>query len=325
MEETVLPDNVVLGPAEGEDLELEAAEPEEYCEELQGYWYNRFVKSFVKRPGQHLCEVGRTGTGKTQFLYWLVDLMRAHAPNESILWFDLGKGAEILTLAHYFGGLKIWTLPGCDVVVQSDEEYDIEYGRVLTCKGLWHQKLEPDRIHVASFEPFILNPVEYTKQTSDLFVRLVYAAHRETVRRPLCLIFDEFHNVAPAAGYGFAGDRSAAAAQYQACNYIKRNVQKLRSQGIRLVATTHEWSQLYRGVRTSFEWLVPRRGSKFMQDEPRLMDFNPRWARMETEHAYIAFPNRMYGGPLRLPYYLDGGKLGRVKYEGISGEEEAKY
>src|SRR5690606_24955738 len=52
------------------------------------------------RPGQHLCEIGRPGPGKTQGLYYLVDKIM-EAGREQILWFDIGKGDEILTLPHY--------------------------------------------------------------------------------------------------------------------------------------------------------------------------------------------------------------------------------
>lgn len=46
-------------------------------------WYWAFVKRYIQNPGQHLCTLGRTGTGKTQGLYWMVDLFREYAPDES--------------------------------------------------------------------------------------------------------------------------------------------------------------------------------------------------------------------------------------------------
>ena len=70
--------------------------------ELTSYWERRLENEFIHRFGQHLCEVGRPGTGKTQGLYYLVDKIKDYG-KEEILWFDIGKGDEILTLAHYFG------------------------------------------------------------------------------------------------------------------------------------------------------------------------------------------------------------------------------
>lgn len=49
------------------------------------------ISHFVKRPGQHLLELGSTGTGKTNFLYWLIDMFREYAPREALVWFDIGK------------------------------------------------------------------------------------------------------------------------------------------------------------------------------------------------------------------------------------------
>ena len=68
--------------------------------EISSYWERRLETEFIGRPGQHLCEIGRPGTGKTQGLYYLVDKIM-EAGREQILWFDIGKGDEILTLPHY--------------------------------------------------------------------------------------------------------------------------------------------------------------------------------------------------------------------------------
>ena len=46
------------------DYDLDGIDPE-----LTSYWERRLENEFIHRFGQHLCEVGRPGTGKTQGLY----------------------------------------------------------------------------------------------------------------------------------------------------------------------------------------------------------------------------------------------------------------
>ena len=305
------PDRIDLDGFDGDE------EPLPFDSDAARIWYWVFVKRFIQHPGQHLCTIGRTGTGKTQGLYWMVDLFREHAPDEAILWFDLGKGSEILTLAEYFGPVTVWTLPGCNIEISAHKEYDIKFKEVASCRDIWRASLTADRLNIASFEPFILDPTTYTREISRMFIDLVYAAHRRQIYRPLCMIADEFHNVAPAWGYGYAGEQSEKQAQNRAINYIRRNIQKLRNEGIRIIASTHEWNQMFQGVRTSFEWMLLRRGAKFTSDEPKLRQYNPRWGGMETEEAYLVLPTRTYSRPLKMPHYVEGDRLGTVYYDGI--------
>lgn len=290
--------------------------PETFNSARAEYWQREFIRQFVQRPGQHLLEVGRTGTGKTQYLYYMVDLFRNYAPNEALVWFDIGKTSEILTLAACWGPVQLITLEGCEIHIDSEQRYDIRQVQVSECKDVW-RVIDPTRLNVASFEPFILDPLTLSKQMSRMFRELIFTAHRRGIYAPLALIYDEFHNVTPAHGYGYAGTGNEAREQIISINLIRVNIQKLRSSGIRFIATTHEWAQMFRGIRTSFEWLVPRRGAKFGKDEPRLSDFNPLWGTMKTEHCYVALPTRSYIGPIRLPYYTEGRALGDIDYDGL--------
>ena len=289
---------------------------------ISSYWERRLETEFIGRPGQHLCEIGRPGTGKTQGLYYLVDKIM-EAGREQILWFDIGKGDEILTLPHYFGPTTIFTPPGCEVAIQYRDPldafgrpYDIEFKTISRMADVW-QNIQPGRINICSFDPFILDPGIILEQVSDLFERLIRLAFRRQVIRPLAIVYDEFHNVCPAHGYGFASTAKEAATQRRALNIIKRNVQKLRVEEYRMIVTAHEWQQLYKGVRTAFEWVMIRRGAKFGGDEPKLKQYNPRWAGCPTEQCYIALPTRDHSAPLALPYYEDGARLGRVVYRGL--------
>jgi len=308
-----------------EPVPTDSPEASASAEEIAG-WQAYFVNHFIRRPGQHLLEIGRTGTGKTQFLYWLVDLLREYSPNEAIVWFDIGKGEEILTLVEYFGRvrgdpIRIATLPGCSIEIDGPKGIDLEFVAVSHCADIWSH-LSPDHILIASFEPFLEDPNLAVRETAQMFKRLSHLAHRRRIQAPAAIIYDEFHNVCPASGYGFAGTGKEARLQTQSINLIRQNVQKLRSQKLRLICTTHQWTQLNRGVRASFEWLVPRRGALFTGDEPRLKDFNPLWRRMQTNECYIVLPDGQFTKSLRLPYYQDGANLGRVLYDGIYEVDE---
>jgi len=290
-----------------------------------------FITRFVKNPGQHLLELGSTGTGKTNFLYWLIDLFKEYAPREALVWFDIGKaqynqytgesGNEILTLLYYFGAVRIITLTGCDVKIISEQDYDIEYIHVDNPQMIW-KYCKPDRLNIVSIDPFILDDVTHASVLAVIFERLVWLANRGWIHRPLAVIYDEIHNVCPSQGHGIYEDRKASAIQKKTNNQFKKNLQKLRSTGIRFISTTHQWTQLYKPVRLSFEWLVPRRRTLFANDAPDLARFNPRWKKMKTHQAYIVIPEGDHLGPFRCLHYKIPNNLGSVEYDGIYNEKK---
>jgi hypothetical protein len=314
MEKIIFKDN-------DKDLNLDLIDPEDTNRVL-----DYLIRFFIKRPGQHLLELGSTGTGKTNFLYWLVDKFIEHAPNEAIVWFDIGKaqynqytgesGNEILTLLYYFGKVRIISMTGCDVIIESEKEYDVEFVHVDRPEMIW-KYCKADRVNIICFDPFIENDVVHASVLAKVFERLLWLANRGWIWRPMAIFYDEFHNVCPSQGHGIYEDRKAASIQMKTNNQFKKNLQKLRSTGIRLVATSHQWTQLYRSVRLSFEWIVPRRRTFFSTDAPDLARFNPRWKKMKTHQAYIVIPEGDHLGPFRCIYYKIPDNLGSVVYDGI--------
>lgn len=289
-------------------------------------YINALIFNFVKKPGQHLLELGRTGTGKTNFLYWLIDMFREYAPREAIVWFDIGKaqynektgesGNEILTLLYYFGAARIISLDGCTVEIDSRRDFDIEYIQVSNVREIWRH-CKPDKINIVCLEPFLNNDVIHAKLMSEIIDSLVWLANRGWIHRPLAVFYDELHNVWPSSGHGIYDNRKAAGIQRRSNNQAKKAIQKLRSTGIRIVGSTHQWTQVYKSVRLSFEWLVPRRGTIFSNDVSDLAKYNPRWKRMPTWAAYIVIPEGVHLGPFRCLYYKIPDHLGSVKYNGI--------
>lgn len=292
-------------------------------------WLNWFVNDFIKKPGQHMIELGKTGTGKTQFFYWLVDMFRHYAPYEALVWFDIGKGQydpstkqsgnELLTLLYYFGDVRIITLEGTQIHIDSDKHLgDVEEVFIPPeSPGMIWQHIKPDRLNIISIDPFVEDDILYADIFGQIFTRLIFLANRGKVYRPMTIFYDEFHNVCPAGGMSAAGSRKAAFTQNKVNGLMKKNIQKLRSTGIRFIGTSHQWTQLYKPVRMSFEWICVRRGVQFSRDEGGLAAFNPRWRKMETKQAYIVIPTGDHIGPFDCVYYKTPKGLGTLEYEGI--------
>lgn len=278
-------------------------------------WLGYLIKNYIRNPGQHMLEIGRTGTGKTQFLYWNIDLMREYNPKETIMWNDIGKGAEILTLIHYFGHLRrepinIITPIGGEIRINPNYA-NITYETVLTSGQVW-DKIKPGQINIISLRKFWKDRIYIVQQISELFNNLIWTA--DSLPKPFAIFYDEFHNVAPSHGYGFAGTAKEARMQAESVNNLRANIEELRSEGLRIVATTHGWTKLQKGIRSSFEWLCLRRGAHIGYDDPKLKHFNPLWRKMATDEAYISVPVGWFMGPLRLPYYTKGYDIGTVDY-----------
>lgn len=290
-------------------------------------WLNWFVHDFIRKPGQHMLELGKTGTGKTQFFYWLVDMFRHFAPYEALVWFDIGKGQydfhtkesgnELLTLLYYFGDVRIITLTGTSINITSSQNLgEVEYIQEAEPEMVW-RNCKPDKLNIISIDPFVEDDILYADIIAKIFTRLIFLANRGMIYRPMTIFYDEFHNVCPAGGQSAAGSRKAAATQNKVNGLMKKNIQKLRSTGVRFVATSHQWTQLYKPIRMSFEWIVIRRGVQFSRDESGLAAFNPRWRKMETKQAYIAIPTGDHIGPFDALFYKIPKGMGSLEYEGI--------
>jgi hypothetical protein len=180
-------------------------------------WLSRFEKEFLRKPGEHLLEVGITGSGKTQGLYWIVDGI-VNVGEEAVVWFDIGKQNEIAVLSK-FRPLKIFHPYECRVIVRG---IDVEFKPFDLVDEIWLE-LDSSKINVVCLEPFIDDPEVYSNIMGVIFKRLVRLSHHGEIFTPLSIFIDEFHNIAPGRGQGLSEKHHRIGA------YVQKNVERLRS------------------------------------------------------------------------------------------------
>jgi hypothetical protein len=273
------------------------------------------VPHFFKKPGEHCLVGGLTGSGKTQVLYYILENLIHYNPRETIVWFDTGKSAELLRLSD-FRPLKLFVPQGKEadrdiVVYQSEgETVDYEVMKFKETRDLFDY-LDPNKINVMCFEPFFQDdPGELTKALNEFFKDLFRLAMEDQLKIPLAIFVDEVHSVAPSQGMAFDDEHMKAAVRFQ------RNIERLRSAGVRIIGTIQDWTKLRRGVRTSFQWIVIKRGMTFTdRDLPQLAKYNEKWWKIKTEDSVWVFPDRSYFSKyVGIPFYGDGKKKGKVRY-----------
>jgi hypothetical protein len=271
-------------------------------------WIGRFTKEFLKRSGEHLIEVGITGSGKTQGLYWILEGLIHHS-KDTIVWFDSGKSSEILTLST-MKELNLLIPEGLDVEIESEREIDVSKTYIGDLNEIW-MRLDENRINVITIWSFILDPVIFTEVVAKIFTSLIRYAHEYRIKTPLTIFYDEFHTVAPARGHGLSEKH------YRYGSVVQLNIERLRSLKIRFVATTQGWTKIKKGVRDCFNWIICRRGASFSSDQPKLQRFNPLFEKLKTDECIIVYPTKLFSDIIKLPRYDDGESLGRVRYKGV--------
>jgi hypothetical protein len=250
-------------------------------------------EDFIKKPGEHLLVIAITGAGKTNFLIWLTTRMMA-LTNETIVWFDIGKKTEAFFIPAWLQkkkahmGTKIITPPGCEI---QNIPLKHKAEQFLFINEVW-EKIEPNTFNIISIQPFIIDPLIYTKAIDLLFRDLIRKAHLEYFEDrgigPLALVFDEFHNVAPAQGHTITKEQGQTGA------IIQMNIEKLRAFGIRIIGSTHGETKIRRGVRISFNWRVYRRTSEPITDIHRLQKFEEKIQKLKINEAMIVFPTKEF-------------------------------
>jgi len=276
-----------------------------------GWGQGRFARDFLKKPGQHLLEIGQTNMGKTQGLYFLLEGLRVHSPKETIVWVDTGKTSELLALAQ-FGDLHLLIPEGCDIKI--DLYRDI--GRTITREYVtdfadvwWH--LKPGAINVISISRFIRRHAPYAKAIAKLFQSLIDAAYDYRLPVPLTVFIDEAQFVMPGKAIAYNTTHLRAGLDVAAALFT------LRSLRVRIVAATQQYNIINPPARMSFPWLFIRGGTFLTGDQPRLSKFNLLWGALDNTKGYFVDASKSFSDLITdLPFYGDGESFGRVNYFG---------
>lgn len=274
-------------------------------------WKRKLVSGVLKKPGAHVIEIGRSGSGKTQGLYYLLDGLHAYGKGDNtIVWMDTGKSSEFLTLAK-FRPLHILLPLGCKIEYEpapGAEKLDIKITHLTDIRDVWHC-LEKDRINVICFSRFVRGHAPHALIVSKIFRELINAAYDYNVPVPLDIIIDEFQFICPARHLAKSREH------YNAGMDVIDSLWTMRSLGVRFVVAAQSWKVINVASRDTFDWILIRRGAEF--GEGKLRDYYPLWCRTPTDAAYLVYPDRNFSDDMiHLPFYGDGRQWGRVWYRG---------
>jgi hypothetical protein len=270
-------------------------------------WEDSIAKWFLKRPGEHALEVGITGSGKTQGLYYLLNGILDCNPSETILWITCGKSAEELKLMQFMRCNFLYPhRRGIDLKLYQ-KTYPYTMIEFETIPKMFSY-IAKDAINILCLAPYFPDPEEYAIVITSFFRTLIVLARDGKIKTPLAIFVDEFQMVAPAHGQALNETHNLGG------RWMQRNLDQLRSMGIRIVAAAQSWKRVLQGVRTSFGYIVIRQGAEFTSDIPRLMKRNDKWQGMNREEMIFAFRNRFYSDLLTVPTYGDGYDVGRIDY-----------
>jgi hypothetical protein len=267
-----------------------------------------------------MIEIGQTGTGKTQGLYYILEGLIKNSPESTIVWIDTAKTSEILRLAT-FRPLNLLIPEGCEIIIHPAEyidpetgetktyKFDIKTTKILNYVDVW-KSLDPNRINIISFNRFVRGHIPHSKIVSRVFRKLIDVAYDYEIPVPLDIFIDEFQFVCPARHMAKSPEH------YSSGMDIIDSLFTMRSLKVRFITATQSWKVINVAARDSFPWMMIRRGAAFA--DGKLKRFNDLWERVQEGYCWIVYPSRDYSdNTINLPFYGDGEELGRVFYKGI--------
>lgn len=292
-----------------EEEEVVREENEINIDDLESqYWFSEFDRNFLAKPGGHLLGIGITGSGKTQKAYYLVKKLLKF---ETIVWFDCGKSYN-LGKYEEIGPLFNFNIP-VNIIVPAGVEMRIEnspvpvyYEKTMSGFDIW-DKIKPDCINIISLTRFFLMPDLFGKYCKDIFIDLIQTAMSKKERinhlLPMAIFYDELSDIAPSKTL------TQQSSQHNIASVISFNITKLRSFGIRFVAFTQSYHNIYTPVRQSFNWILACRGTYLKWDEPAIRDYNPLHSKLEIPQAVLWWPDRSFHGVWRFKLFHSPGNI----------------
>ena len=270
-------------------------------------WTSAIKNRFLNKPGEHLLEVGITGSGKTQGLYHLLNGILDFSKGETILWITCGKSAEELKLMQFMSVNYLFPKNRAIQIKLFQETYSYTSYEFTSIPDIFRH-INLHQINILCLAPYFPDPEDYALVITEFFRVLIVMARDGLIPTPLAIFIDEFQMVAPARGQALNEEHGIGG------RWMQRNMDQLRSMEIRIVAAAQAWRRVLQGVRTSFGCIMIRQGAEFNNDIPRLMAANDRWQALGREDMAFAFRNRFYSDTIMLPTYGDGNVVGSITY-----------
>ncbi len=271
-------------------------------------WDAAMRNRFLKKPGEHLIEIGITGSGKTQGLYHILNGIIDFSKDETILWISCGKSAEELKLLQFMPCNFLFPKKRSIEVKINQPVKDYTSYAFLSIPDIFRH-IDKGKINILCLEPYFPDPDDYALVITEFFKTLIVMAKYGEVVTPLAIFIDEFQMVAPARGQALNEQHAMGG------RWMQKNLDQLRSIGVRIVAAAQAWKKVLGGVRMSFGYIMIRQGAEFPPNElRRLSAANERWQALQKEEMVFAFRNRYYSDPIAIPPYGDGRDIGTIMY-----------
>ena len=290
--------------------------------DLLAEFWRKFERGFIKRYGTHLLILGITGSGKTQSMFWILEQLKkaeegGKKRKETIVWFDTGKSdfisqsTEFLTLKK-FGKLNVLIPKGCEIEFDRDHGDSVKV-QEFELNNFW-EKIERRRINVACIERYVYDVKTYGRIFLKIFNDLLDQAHKLVLKIPMAIFFDEIHRIAPPK-------QQANSKELEDIGYaFKLNVERLRSLGIRFIASSHAHTNNRKDVRDCFPWiLIKKYTAGFDRNYKKLNDFLPRFRNLDYNKCHISPLDLVFSPEITQDFYPYD--EGYVKYIGKINKE----
>ena len=168
-----------------------AAQPMISLEREEVDWDSAIRNKFLKKSGEHLIEIGITGSGKTQGLYHLLNGILDVNPNECILWIVCGKSAEELKLLQ-FKECKFLFPKNRELHITLHQEVkDYTFYAFNSIPDIF-RNIDRNRINILCLAPFFQDPMEYALVITEFFRTLIVMAKSGKLVTPMAIFLDEF-------------------------------------------------------------------------------------------------------------------------------------